>query len=117
MSSEDFKPILIEDARIAHMKDEIPFAVLSGPQENTFQQFPSNTSSSDTSIIFNVQVPSMSTAIYRNFEISTTIAITLNMTNVPENALAMNYGYTDSLNAFPLNALFVNSTISLSQWW
>jgi hypothetical protein len=50
--SSDFTTFPIEDARISHIKDSIPFGVLSGAGQNTFQNFPSNTAST-RNFIFN----------------------------------------------------------------
>eukprot|EP01038_Epipyxis_sp_PR26KG_P008705 gene8705-11763_t len=59
------QPVYVsEDSRIAHIKDSLEFGVIAGPGQNTFQSFPSN-SASTSSIIFNIQVPSMSTVIDR----------------------------------------------------
>ena len=51
--SNDFTPFPVEDCRIQHIKDNLPFAVLAGAGQCTYQSFPSN-SASTTSIIFNV---------------------------------------------------------------
>ena len=103
MSSSDFTTYNVEDSRISHIKDSVNFATISGPAQNTFQSFPSN-SASTTSIIFNIQVPSMSTVIDRELLIQSTINFTLTATNVPVGDLAMDYAQTDALQAFPFNS-------------
>jgi len=117
----DFNTYLIEDARISMIKDTLPFGVMGGSAQNTYQTFPSN-SSSPSSLIFNVQVPSMSTAIDREVLIQTTINFTIKCTDVPDEDLAINYGYSDALQAFPFNSLIStvsatinNTTMSLNQ--
>jgi hypothetical protein len=119
--SSDFTTFPIEDARISHIKDSIPFGVLSGAGQNTFQNFPANTAST-SNIIFNVQVPSMSTVIDREVLFQARITFTINATGVPAAALALNYGLTDALQAFPFNSLIStitatinNTTVSLNQ--
>ena len=120
--SSDFTPFPVEDARIQHIKDNLPFAVLAGAGQCTYQSFPSN-SASTTSIIFNVQVPSMSTVIDREVLLQTKIQFTITATNVPAGDPAIiDYAQTDALQAFPFNSLIStisatinNTTVSLNQ--
>ncbi len=97
-------PINIVDARIDHIKSEIDFGVYNGSAQCTFQNFPSNSQTNSASIIYNVQVPSMSTIFDRNVMQQATIAVqitvgsaTVKDNQVPIGGLAFNYGYTDSL--------------------
>jgi hypothetical protein len=120
--SNDFTPFPVEDCRIQHIKDNLPFAVLAGAGQNTFQSFPSNSASSTTSIIFNIQVPSMSTVIDREVLLQTKIQFTITATNVPAGDPAIDYAQTDALQAFPFNSLIStisatinNTTVSLNQ--
>jgi len=116
----DFKTVLIEDSRIADITDKEVFGVQSGASQSTFQQFQA-VSASNSSIVFNVQVPSENIVIDRHLLLQTTLYFTVNINSitngglgVPAGSQAFQYGLTDSLQAFPLNSLFttVQSTIN-----
>jgi hypothetical protein len=116
----DFKTALVEDARIAMVTDEEVFGVKSSASQSTYQQFQA-ISQSNSSITFNIQVPSENILIDRHIRIQSTIAFTLNIGNqagglgaVPAGALALNYGLTDSLQAFPLNSLFTTAQLTIN---
>lgn len=101
----DFRTVLIEDSRIADITDREVFGVQSGASQSTYQQF-NAVSASNSSIVFNVQVPSENIVIDRHLLVQTELTFTLNLTNVPAGQQAFNYGITDCLQAFPLNSLF-----------
>jgi hypothetical protein len=116
----DFRTVLIEDSRIADITEKEVFGVQSGASQSTFQQF-SAVSASNSSIVFNVQVPSENIVIDRHLLMKTTLYFTVNINavanggvGVPAGSQAFQYGLTDSLQAFPLNSLFttVQSTIN-----
>jgi len=107
-------PINIVDARIDHIKSDIDFAVYNGSAECTFQNFPSNSQTNSSSIIYNVQVPSMSTIIDRNMMQQATIAVQVSCGAVPTGNLCFNYGYTDALQAFPLNSLVTTQQATIN---
>ena len=61
MSSEsDFKLTNIIDSTIDDITSEIILPVMTGGAESTYQSFPSN-SNSTSQILFNIQIPNMST--------------------------------------------------------
>jgi hypothetical protein len=109
----DIKHVLIEDARLAQISDEITFGVTSGANQSTYQSF-NAISSSANSIIYNIVVPSEAIAIDRCILMRQTINIKINVTAVPAGHIAFSYGITDSFQAFPLNSLMktVNATIN-----
>lgn len=109
----DFRTVLIEDSRIADITDREVFGVQSGAAQSTYQPF-NAVSASNSSIVFNVQIPSENIVIDRHLLIKTNLTFTLNLSNVPAGQQAFNYGVTDSLQAFPLNSLFTTcqSTIN-----
>jgi hypothetical protein len=109
----DIKHVLIEDARLAQISDEITFGVTSGANQSTYQSF-NAISSSANSIIYNIVVPSEAIAIDRCILMRQTINLTIQVANVPPGHIAFCYGVTDSFQAFPLNALMktVNATIN-----
>ena len=116
----DFKTILIEDSRIADITASEVFGVQSGASQSTYQQFQA-VSTSNSSIVFNVQIPSENIVIDRHLLLSSQLSFQLKLgsaTNpvyqVPVNQSCFQYGLTDSLQAFPLNSLFttIQSTIN-----
>jgi len=116
----DFRTVLIEDSRIADITDKEVFGVQSGASQSTFQQFQA-VSASNSSLVFNVQIPSENIVIDRHLLLQTTLNFTVQINGttqgaagVPAGQQAFQYGLTDSLQAFPLNSLFttVQSTIN-----
>jgi len=116
----DFKTVLIEDSRIASITNEEVFGVQSSGSQSTYQQFTS-VSSSNSSIVFNVQVPSENILIDRHLLLQSTLTFTVNCGSatdptyqVPIGDTAFNYGLTESLQAFPLNSLFTTTQCTIN---
>jgi len=109
----EFQPKLVLDSRIHDITDKIDVAVESSAAQSTYQNFKS-VNSSNTSMTFNVNVPSENIAVDRRILINTTVNFTINITNVPVDSLAFEWGMTDGLGQFPLNSLFqqVQATIN-----
>lgn len=112
--SSSFKSVLIQESAIADLTSEETFAVYSGASEKTLQKFLA-TSASNNSIIWNIQVPSESIVVSRHPLLQSDINFTINITNpVPNGQLALNYGSTDALQAFPLQSLFTNYSVMVN---
>jgi hypothetical protein len=116
----DFKCVLIEDSRIASITNEEVFGVQSSGSQSTYQQFQS-VSASNSSIVFNVQVPSENILIDRHLLIQSTLTFTVNAGSatdanyqVPIGDTVFNYGLTESLQAFPLNSLFTTTQCTIN---
>ena len=109
----DFKCVLIEDQRIADITAEEVFGVQSGPSQSTYQQFQAVTST-NSSIVFNIQVPSENIVIDRHVLLQSTLTFSVNLTNVPVGQQAFQYGLTDCLQAFPLNSLFTTTQATIN---
>ena len=109
----DFKTVLVRDSTIGDITSDIDFAVKSGASQTTYQRFPS-TSSSNSALIFNVQVPSENVVIGRDLLLTTGLTFTLQCANVPAGQLCFNYGVTDALQAFPLNSLLTTATVQIN---
>ncbi len=107
-------PMNVVDARIDHIKSNIDFTVFNGASQNTYQNFPSNSQVNTSNLIYNIQVPSMSTIIDRNLMQRATIATQITCANVPVGNLCFNYGYTDSIQAFPLNSLVTTQSATIN---
>jgi hypothetical protein len=108
-----FKTVNIVDSRIQQIKSSIPFGVLSGAAQNTYQSFGAISQSTST-ITYNIQVPSMSTLIDRNVLQQATVTLRITCADVPEGDKCMDYGNTDSLQAFPLNSLITTQTATIN---
>ena len=115
----DFKTVLIEDSRIADITSSEVFGVQSGASQSTFQQFQA-VSTSNSSIVFNVQIPSENIVIDRHLLLSSQLSFQLSLGGVgtayavPNGVSCFQYGLSESLQAFPLNSLFttIQSTIN-----
>jgi hypothetical protein len=113
----DFKTVLVKDSCIGDITSDIDFAVMSGASQTTYQRFPS-TSSSNSAVIFNVQVPSENVVIGRDILCSTALQFTFRINSPPANqavgTAAAVYGQNFSLQAFPLNSLFSTATCQIN---
>jgi hypothetical protein len=111
--SADFRTVLIEDSRIADITSTEVFGVQSGAAQSTYQQFQA-VSASNSSIVFNVQIPSENIVIDRHLLISSELSFQIALTGVPAAQTAFSYGLTDSLQAFPLNSLFTTTQATIN---
>lgn len=115
----DIRCIPVKDATISQIRQTIDFAVQSGANSNSYQRFPS-TSTSNSAMIFNVACPSEDIIIDRALMLTSglSLKITIDTTAlgsaIPKDKIAFNYGVTDSLAPFPLNSLFTTSTCSIN---
>ena len=116
-----FKTILVQDSRISNITDEETFTVLDGASQSTFQNFTA-TSTSASSIVFNIQIPSENIVIDRHLLLQSTIALKLTLaatTDIAAGAVAtgklvFDYGLTDSLQVFPLNSLCTTQQMTIN---
>ena len=109
----DFRTVLIEDARIADITATETFGVQSSAAQSTYQQFQA-VSTSNSSIVFNIQVPSENIVIDRKVDLASQLAFQLNLGNVPLGDQCFQYGLTDALQAFPLNSLFTTTQATIN---
>lgn len=113
----DFKCVLIEDARIADITSTEGFGVLSGASQSTYQQFQA-VSASNSSVVFNVQIPSENIVIDRHLLLASEVSFQINAGGasnpVPIGQKVFQYGLTESLQAFPLNSLFTTTQATIN---
>jgi hypothetical protein len=114
----DFKLCSIVDSQLEDITSELTLPVITGSASNNFQTFNAQASSGSSQIQFNVQVPSLATAVSRHFLVQTNIELQIDISGgttaetwEPDEVL-FSYGYSNSLQAFPLNSLL--STIQSS---
>lgn len=115
-----FKTVLVRDSVIGDVTDDIDYAVKSGAAQSTYQSFPT-TSASNSSLIFNISVPSENVIIGRDVLINTGLTATINLGSqtvaakqVPVGEYAWDYGATDAFHAFPLQSLFTTATAQIN---
>ena len=116
----DFKTVLVKDSVIGDITSDIDFAVMSGASQATYQRFPS-TSSSNSAVIFNVQVPSENVVIGRDILLNTPLQASFVLNYVPAGGvkttggkLVAQYGSNFSLQSFPLNSLLSTATCQIN---
>jgi hypothetical protein len=113
----DFKTVLVRDSTIGDITADIDFAVKSGASQCTYQRFPS-TSSSNSAVIFNVQVPSENVVIGRDVLLTTGLTFTVNCggagVTVPLNGKLFDIGNNFALQAFPFNSLLTTATVQIN---
>jgi len=116
----DFKTVLVKDSVIADITADIDYAVKSGASQATYQRFPS-TSSSNSAVIFNIQVPSENVVIGRDILINTGITFQIfagsagvAAKQVPVGQSVLAYGVTDALHTFPFASLLTTATAQIN---
>lgn len=109
----EFVPKLVLDSRIHDISDKVDIAVESSAAQSTYQNFKS-VNNSNSSITFNVNIPSENIAVDRRILMNTTLKFEVNISDVPVGSVAFQWGATDGLGQFPLNGLFqqVQATIN-----
>ena len=101
----DFTTCLLRDPKLSQITDKQVYAVTQGASNSTFQQFQA-VSANNSSIVFNVQVPSQSIVVNREVQIrAKNFTFYVRVDNAPLNATAFSLGSTDALAPFPLTML------------
>jgi len=109
----DFRTILVRDSVIGDITSDIDFAVKSGASQTTYQRFPS-TSSSNSAVIMNIQVPSENVVIGRDLLLNTGISLTFRANATDAGQRVFDYGATDAFQAFPFNSLLTTATAQIN---
>ena len=100
----EFQPKLVLDSRIHDITDKIDVAVESSAAQSTYQTFTS-VNNSNSSITFNVNIPSKNIAVDRRILMNTEIKFQVKISNVPTDGIAFTWGSTDGVGQSPLNGL------------
>ena len=109
-----FKTVLIEESSISDLSNQEIFGVYSGSSQKTYQRFLA-TSASNSSLIWNVQVPSENIVVSRRPIMQSDINFTITIGNpVPLGELALDYGSSDALQCFPLQSLMSNYSVMVN---
>jgi hypothetical protein len=123
MSSSDFEKVCIQDD-VLNTTDKVRYAVFKGAQNITPAQY-NAISTSNSSITWNIQLPSESTVFSRRIMVKATISVKITGTfaaTAPNGSVLVNYGYASALGPFPLQSLcntiqatINNNTVSQNQ--
>ena len=109
----NFDPKLVLDSRIADISDRVDVAVHSGAGQVSYTPYAS-TNVSNSSLTFNVNIPSENLAIDRRVLLSTRLGFTVRVSDVPVGENAFHWGSTDGYGEFPLNSLFSQVTAKIN---
>ena len=110
----EFQPKLVLVSRINDISDKVDVAVESSAAQSTYQSFPSTTAS-NSSINWNINIPSENVAVDRKIYINTDLTFTVKLENVPlGTATPFRWAYNDGLGQFPLNSLFSQVQASIN---
>ena len=122
--SSDFSTVLVKDARLSGITDQLAYAVQSGASSNTYQEFGVIGTASNSQLAFNIQVPSENVIVSREVFIRATIQFTVAITpggiyaadTSTQTAVTPNSGGPGgfAFNAFPLNQLFTTTTAQIN---
>jgi hypothetical protein len=125
MSQQVF-PVAVRD-EVLNLDDKISYAVLRSGQNISVQKYPA-ASATAQQMVFNVQVPSVSTIVSRNVALGSTFDITVAGTpGVGEYLVNFNqynvlggpagttvYQGADCLAPFPINQMITNASIQIN---
>ncbi len=106
MSSSDFEKVCVQDD-ILNTTDKVRYAVFKGAQNITPSQYEA-ISKSNSSLTWNIQLPSESTVFSRRVmvEVDMTIQIQADFAaTAPNGSVLFNYGYSSALGPFPFHSL------------
>jgi len=106
MSSSDFEKVCVQDD-ILNTTDKVRYAVFKGAQNITPSQYEA-ISKSNSSVTWNIQLPSESTVFSRRIMIEVTMKLVMTATfadTAPVGSYLFNYGYSSALSPFPFQSL------------
>ena len=104
----DFKLVNICTSELEDIASEVTIPVISGSSSNNYQTFNSQAATGTNQIQYNVQIPSLQTAVSRHFLTQATITLKISFVTSgwAPNQVVFSYGTTNALQAFPLNSLY-----------
>lgn len=123
MSSSDFEKVCVQDD-VLNTTDKVRYAVFKGGQNITPSQY-NAISTSNSSITWNIQLPSESTVFSRRIMVRARIQLVITgnfAATAPNGSCLVNYGFASALGPFPLQSLcntiqatINNNTVSQNQ--
>ena len=113
----DFSTVKVADAVIGDITDSLVFGVKSGAASSTYQSFPV-TSPSNSSLVWQISVPSENVVVDRRVLMRSGMTLTLYVDNLAGNLVVgsrvFEYGLTDAFASFPLHKSFVTQTVGIN---
>jgi len=106
MSSSDFVKVCVQDD-ILNTTDKVSYAVFKGAQNITPSQYEA-ISKSNSSVTWNIQLPSESTVFSRRIMLRVEMELVMTATfsdTAPVGSYLFNYGYASALSPFPFQSL------------
>jgi hypothetical protein len=106
MSSSDFEKVCVQDD-ILNTTDKVRYAVFKGAQNITPSQYEA-ISKSNSSVTWNIQLPSESTVFSRRIMLEVKMKLVMTATfadTAPVGSYLFNYGYASALSPFPFQSL------------
>ena len=106
MSSSDFEKVCVQDD-ILNTTDKVRYAVFKGAANITPSQYEA-ISKSNSSITWNIQLPSESVVFSRRIMVEVDMTIQIQGTfaaTAPAGSVLFNYGYSSALGPFPFHSL------------
>jgi len=106
MSSADFEKVCVQDD-VLNTTDKVRYAVFKGAQNVTPSQYEA-ISKSNSSITWNIQLPSESTVFSRRIMVEVDMTVQLKASfsaTAPAGSVLFNYGYASALGPFPFHSL------------
>jgi hypothetical protein len=111
--SSDFKTVRTRDPTIGDITSDLAFAVKSGAASTTYQPYVA-TSSNNAVQVYNLQIPSENIIVGRDALVSCPMQFRINITAVPVGQLAIEWGKTCSLQAFPLSSNMTTASVTIN---
>jgi len=111
--SADFKTVLTKDPTISDITPELVYAVKSGANSTTYQPFPA-TSTSNSVLVYSLQIPSENIIVARDALVSTPMQFRINISNVAPGFSAIQWGRSASLQAYPLASIMTTATATIN---
>ena len=115
----DIRTVKVVDSVIGDITPQVTYGVVSGGSQNTYQRFPA-TSSSNSALIWNCQIPSENIIIDRAVMVSSWLSLQITIDaaalgkRFTKGQVVFNYGATDCLQAFPLASLMTTMTCMIN---
>lgn len=111
--ADSFKTFLVKDALIGDITPDLDYAVQQGAAQKTFQSFVA-TSTSNSSVTFNVNIPSENVVVDRNVLVQVPLTFTIQTAPVPIGTVCPLWGQSVSFNSFPYAMLQQTCTVSIN---
>lgn len=114
MENSNFNTVVVRDSRIQDVSTKLDYKVYKGAAQNHHQAYPAQTQTS-SQLSFQVQVPSENQIMDREPTITATPTILIKIgAGVPNGTSCFQYGESEALCQFPLNALFTTSSATIN---